>query len=179
MSSPGQPQSPNPLQPVTPPNVGQISVDQSRNQILAQQLGIIANSLSSLNGANNVVSFTPTLTFGGGSSGMTGSFSGEYFLVGKIVFFNMRITLTAKGASTGTALLWGNLPPPSAVFYAPVLIYANNMAVSITVNPTALLLISGGGIRVQSYTTGNIVILTDTSFTNTSDIIVNGTYFTV
>jgi hypothetical protein len=52
--------------------------------------------------------WTPTLTFGGGSTGMTyGGQLGTYVKIGKLVWLNCRVTLTAKGSSTGTARVTG------------------------------------------------------------------------
>src|SRR5277367_5034846 len=53
------------------------------------------------------VAWTPGLTLGGGNSGMTGSFTGAYTLRGRQVLVNYKITLTAKGSSTGVALVTG------------------------------------------------------------------------
>jgi hypothetical protein len=48
--------------------------------------------------------FTPTLNFGGSSTGITYSSQvGNYTRIGNVVFFNLRIFLTAKGSATGTA----------------------------------------------------------------------------
>jgi hypothetical protein len=52
--------------------------------------------------------FTPQLVFGGGSVGMTFSTRiGSYIKVGKFVICSARMTLSAKGSSTGTATLSG------------------------------------------------------------------------
>jgi hypothetical protein len=52
--------------------------------------------------------WTPTLTFGGGSTGMTyGGQLGTYVKIGKLVWLNCRVTLTAKGSSTGSARVTG------------------------------------------------------------------------
>ena len=57
--------------------------------------------------------FTPTLTFGGASVGMIGTFSGRYTKVGRAVTVSGLITITARGTSTGNALITG-LPFTSA-----------------------------------------------------------------
>jgi hypothetical protein len=53
--------------------------------------------------------FTPSLTFGGGTTGITysGGRTGTYVKVGKMVFCSCRMVLSAKGASTGDALITG------------------------------------------------------------------------
>ena len=52
--------------------------------------------------------WTPTLTFGGGSTGITYSFqNGRYIKIGKFVALSGLIVLTSKGSSTGNAVLTG------------------------------------------------------------------------
>ena len=51
-------------------------------------------------------SFTPTLAFGGASTGITYSTnSGEYTKIGNVVLFSIAIMLTSKGTSTGVATI--------------------------------------------------------------------------
>ena len=57
--------------------------------------------------------FTPTVTFGGASVGMIGTFSGRYTKVGRAVTVSGLISLTARGTSTGNATI-GGLPFTSA-----------------------------------------------------------------
>ena len=57
--------------------------------------------------------FTPTLTFGGASVGMIGTFSGRYTKVGRAVTVSGLITITTRGTSTGNATI-GGLPFTSA-----------------------------------------------------------------
>ena len=59
-------------------------------------------------------SWTPSITLGGGSTGMTYSRQeGHYTKIGRQVFAQFRITLTAKGSSTGQLRING-LPFTSA-----------------------------------------------------------------
>ena len=52
--------------------------------------------------------WTPTLTFGGGTTGITYSQQvGTYVKIGKLVWLNCRVALTAKGSSTGSARITG------------------------------------------------------------------------
>ena len=54
--------------------------------------------------------WTPDLRFGSGSSGMTyasNSRHGEYTKIGNLVTFSFRFTLTSKGSSSGSALVYG------------------------------------------------------------------------
>jgi hypothetical protein len=52
--------------------------------------------------------FTPTLTFGGGSTGITYSNrNGSYTKIGKVVVVRVGVLLSNKGSSTGTAAITG------------------------------------------------------------------------
>ena len=51
--------------------------------------------------------FTPGITFGGASVALTGTFNGRYTKVGRTVTVSGIIVLSAKGSSTGTALITG------------------------------------------------------------------------
>lgn len=57
---------------------------------------------------SNIVSWTPSLTFGGGNTGITYSAqTGVAVKMGRIVFMAFNITLTSKGSSTGQAVISG------------------------------------------------------------------------
>ena len=52
--------------------------------------------------------WSPTLDFGGGTTGITyGTRSAKYTKIGNVVYFSMRIYLTSKGSSTGHAHVSG------------------------------------------------------------------------
>ena len=53
--------------------------------------------------------YVPTLAFGGSSVGITGGFIGYYEVIGKIVFFNITVSLNNKGSNGGSATI--TLPP--------------------------------------------------------------------
>lgn len=67
--------------------------------------------------------FTPSLTFGGGSTGITyGDRRGQYVKIGQNVFVNVYILLSNKGSSTGVANING-FPFATAAsidFFAPL-----------------------------------------------------------
>jgi len=52
-------------------------------------------------------SWTPSMTFGGGSTGLTGSFTGTYTKVGRLVMAQFQLTVTSKGSSTGSLAVTG------------------------------------------------------------------------
>jgi len=51
--------------------------------------------------------WTPVVSFGGASVGITGTFSGTYTKVGNVVTVGYRLTFTSKGTSTGTISISG------------------------------------------------------------------------
>ena len=115
--------------------------------------------------------WTPTLTFGAASVGMTGSFLGTYTKVGRLVTLFFRIVLTAKGSSTGLALI-GGLPfsADSLNYIAGSVSFYSNMA-SI---PTQMTLLGASTTTVQPrYQGGGGAVLsatTDVNYTNTSEL---------
>jgi hypothetical protein len=59
--------------------------------------------------------WTPAVTFGGGSTGITyGSRTGKYTKIGNMVYAGFFLGLTSKGSSTGSAVITG-LPITSSV----------------------------------------------------------------
>jgi hypothetical protein len=121
--------------------------------------------------------FTPGITFGGASVGMTGTFSGRYTKVGRAVTVNGIITLTAKGSSTGDARITG-LPFTSANAAGEY------TAVSLRLDRISFLNVPCGYVgpnvsvvNLEQITIGGTVTpLTDANFINTSVLIVNFTY---
>lgn len=53
------------------------------------------------------IQWTPTLTIGGSSTGVTGSFSGEYSVTGRVCSGNYRILLSSIGGLTGALNITG------------------------------------------------------------------------
>ena len=121
--------------------------------------------------------FTPSLTFNGGSTGITYVTQlGYYTRVGNRVFFELYIELSSKGSSTGVAYVQG-LPLSQATRNAfPVIVSGATFTgltgvvkgLGTTASPTAILL-------TQSSGSGDNV-LTDTVFTNSAQITITGTY---
>jgi hypothetical protein len=127
--------------------------------------------------ASEVLTFTPTVAFGGSSTGITYSQQlGYYFTIGNAVFFSALITLTNKGSATGNMTV-SNLPLTAAsngggsctvlgsniTFggkYLAATINASTKTASIWNVPSA----------------GGATILADTAFANNSVITLEGFY---
>lgn len=120
--------------------------------------------------------FTPSLAFGGGSTGIAyvDQF-GRYARIGNRVFFEIRIGLSSKGSSTGVATIT-NLPFMAAGTASTSGGFrSGNM--TATVNGTYWRVSAGqSNIALDNFAAGAASNLTDASFTNSSLIILEGFY---
>lgn len=124
--------------------------------------------------------FTPTLTFGGGSTGLTYlSQGGFYTKIGNQVTVNVTISLSNKGSSTGVAVIGGlpftvsatSLNNPVAIIQGDYLTFGTGYLAyyapnnGTTFNPY---LVSSGNVGSQ---------LTNTAFANNTTIRATFSYF--
>lgn len=122
--------------------------------------------------------FTPGVTFGGASVGMTFSQQvGTYIKIGRLVFISAAFTFTAKGSSTGTFLLTG-LPFASlngnAFGGVSIWSYLNlNSITSIFGNVTR----NDTTIGLSNFGAANSTALDNTAFNNSSSIVLSATYY--
>jgi len=121
--------------------------------------------------------WTPGITFGGGSSGLTFSGrSGRYVKIGRMVYAGFQFDLSNKGSSTGSAVLTG-LPISSgssvnAQRYAGACGYYANFT---SVGMIQLLIEASGTTAYLRYaTTGSTSGMSESNFTNT--ISMNGMF---
>jgi predicted aconitase with swiveling domain len=120
--------------------------------------------------------FTPAMTFGGGSTGITYSTqTGFYTRIGRIVHIDIALVFTSKGSSTGTAVITG-LPFTVAV-NAPIAIFMNNVTAGVG-DVVFFAPVQGAGttIPIQQISAGTVATLDDTSFANNTVIRINGVY---
>lgn len=118
--------------------------------------------------------FTPGLTFGGGSTGMTfTSRAGRWQrLSNNLIRVEGFIALSAKGSSTGAAVIT-SLPvagEATAFDFQPATIRLNTMA-SISGHIQGFLSPSATTIEIEHLGTGTAVALTEANFNNTSSIV--------
>jgi hypothetical protein len=121
--------------------------------------------------------WTPVITFGGGSTGLTYTTQqGKYSRIGNVVFINFTITLSAKGTSTGIALITG-FPVSAAGTPTP----RNTIAFASTALASGVSLgiaLTGTSANVERYVlAGALVQLSDTEFTDTTSLRGELTYF--
>lgn len=128
------------------------------------------------------LSWTPVLRFGGGNTGMTGTFIGNYVRLGNLIIATYTISLSAKGSSSGTAVISGLPYFSSQKGTATNLshqfpVYFENMATSLIQVLTYLvgaLTDSFELIKVTAATASLSGRLGDTDFNDTS--IIGGTF---
>ena len=122
--------------------------------------------------------FTPTLTFGGGSTGITyGTQIGRWSRQGDIINFEITIILTNKGSSTGTLRVNG-LPVASNGTSAnqPAIAVYGGVLSSITGSLQGIVREADTKMQIFYLGTGAITELTDANFNNTSEIHISGHY---
>jgi hypothetical protein len=123
--------------------------------------------------SGSMTTFTPAMTLGGAAVGMTFSAQlGRYINLGPIRLFYIRLTLSAKGSSTGNAVVTGL--PFTAVGGVtwPTVMYFNSSA-GLTgqhLQP----IVSGNTVLLRYWSGTAAVNLTDANMTATSDLIVAG-----
>ena len=120
--------------------------------------------------------FTPTIAFGGSSSGVTYSVqTGGYIKIGKTVFIRINLTLTSNGSGTGSASI-GGLPFTSGsvpgnfafTYWAGMSGIVGNMMGNVNSSATTINLFHSGAAAAAS--------LTDTNITDTADMYLGGVY---
>lgn len=120
--------------------------------------------------------FTPTLTFGGGSTGITYAVNvGRYERIGDVIIFSIDLQLSNKGSSTGSAAVAGM---PVAAGRTSIFVTSSN-AITATGAITGRITVTGTTINIDQINagTGARSAVTDTSFSNSSFIQISGTYF--
>lgn len=121
--------------------------------------------------------WTPNITFGGGTTGQTfAARVGTYTKVGNRVYVTAYFEFTAKGSSTGAAVMTG-LPFTSqntSNLFQPLAAYMQNM-VNVRA-PYALITPNGTTITLYDPATGSIAAMDNTYFNNNSQFAVSGQY---
>lgn len=123
-------------------------------------------------------SWTPVLSFGGGSTGITyAARSGTYTRIGNVVTFTLDLELSNKGSSTGSAAITG-LPAQGAGVPAATTIYplsATSLTFSGMVN--ARMAGASSSIALDNWASGGARgVLDDTAFANGTFIQISGSY---
>jgi hypothetical protein len=123
--------------------------------------------------------FTPSITFGGGSTGITYSTqTGSYTKIGNKVFYFIYIILTSKGSSTGQFNVTG-LPFTStgSGAYVPASSWLGSMA-SLSSNLMVRSVVGSTTLDAYQIISSNYSGITDANFTNSTLLQVAGFFTT-
>jgi hypothetical protein len=124
--------------------------------------------------------FTPTITFGGASVGVTynSNRGGRFTRIGARVFFEVRMRLSSKGSSTGSVSI-GGLPYPASslsVIENPVVVGDYSGMATITGTIFGVTTTASTSIALFQPGAAASSALTDANFTNTTDLFIGGNY---
>ncbi len=123
--------------------------------------------------------FTPVLLFGSSNVGMTSNNSGRYTRIGDLIIATFRVQLTAKGSSTGNAVIEG-FPGGGTLVGGgrphPVVVFGYVAGMSGLTSPLSGWMNDEVATRrsyVPLYDSGatGVTAIDDTNFTATSDMI--------
>jgi hypothetical protein len=123
--------------------------------------------------------WTPSITFGGASTGITYSAQyGYYTKIGNVVYYYCSIQLTNKGSSTGDALVTG-LPftASSATALFPTGNLRSVTALTVTAPSYATATRSNSTINLLDNLLGTQQAITNSNFSNNTEFNVTGFYF--
>ncbi len=144
------------------------------NNLPAGSAGVI-ESLGSSNRLELSLTYTPSLTFGGGSTGITyTSRSAKAELMGKLMFVEISIVLSSKGTSTGSA----QLSMPSGYTAAAECFVGVAGAANFQSGVTGLTggISSGSSlINIRKQGASGLTSAADTDFANNTNITLSGT----
>lgn len=156
-----------------------IDTDSKANAaLIATTLG---DALTAIGGAYETGSWTPTVAFGGASTGITyAEQSGLYTRTYRVVVASFFFTLTSKGSATGNVTV-GTLPFSSNAVAASQgaggVCTAYENVTGLTGIPTMFVGQSGAVIQVLQATPSTIINVSDANFTNTTSMAALVTYF--
>lgn len=125
-------------------------------------------------------SWTPTLTFAGGTTGITYSFSGgSYTKIGNQVTLTGRFALTNKGSSTGSARITGLPFTPSAFGFQAIQMgsmwwvsYTNTLSYPVNIRSDN----GASYLEIRGYSSTSEVTIDQTYFGNSTQVSLTITY---
>ena len=136
--------------------------------------------------------FTPTISFGGTSTGITygGNTGGSYTKIGRMVYVHIRIELTNKGTSTGAAVIpnlpfnAGNIQSGNSSVEAAQAIggYQSDAFIagmsSTTVSAAAWISVNTNDLNLvfNDYDSGDLENMSHSNFTNSSSFAIDFVY---
>jgi len=124
--------------------------------------------------------FTPILSFGGASDGITYNAQvGKFTQIGNIVKYSYRVVLTSKGTSVGNAQISGfTVPESSSMDGGMATSYCNNLTLDANFGSVVTLVNGSIASLFESATSGaGFSSLTNAHFSNTTTLEASGFYF--
>ncbi len=114
--------------------------------------------------------FTPTVSFGGGSTGITYSYqNGVYTKIGNVVYVRVGFVFTNKGSSTGFVLVSGFPFAAYSLSYADAVGPCSFGGMQSLTSPLNMVMDNGQAQgRIRQYSSTNESTLTNAEFTNSS-----------
>lgn len=135
---------------------------------------ITFGSGSALSTYTGFTSYTPVLSFGGGSTGIVyATQTGYYSQIGNLVFVSVFIDLTNKGSSTGSASVTLPVTPSSSV---PQVLTVRSGSITFGAGNTTLHFLLNNLLFQSSGSAVGANNLDNTAFVNTSSFIMTGCY---
>ena len=164
---------------------GQLSISRGGTGISSFGTGVATALGQNVSGTGGIaltggaLTYTPTLTFGGGSTGITYSSQvGAYTVVGGICHFTVLITLTNKGSSTGSAAI--TLPVTTrnlAGAFNAFPVYADSLTFTGGNYVMALAAPNTSSMSINIMVSGSVnTAASNTNFANTTTLVISGSY---
>lgn len=122
--------------------------------------------------------WTPNIAFGGSSTGVTGTFTGQYRIVNALLCYGGRILLTNNGSGTGAATITGfPVPASSAVgSYGTVNFAYWTLTTGVVGNIVGLIQPSATTATVYISGATGVAPATETNITDTTELLFSGCY---
>lgn len=136
-----------------------------------------ANSITIHGMAATDGTFTPTITFGGTSTGITySSQNGYYTQTGNVITFSIYILLSSKGVDTGAAVIQGFPVASKATGSAPNVFPILMSGATLPQSVVGVITSSATSALIQFQDTTLPLTLDDTYFDNATEIFCSGSY---
>lgn len=159
-----------------------VDCGQSNADFILTNAAVKQNIQSGLTVAGNDVvtkipgTFTPGISFGGGTTGITySSQTGISSVIGNVVYVEGTVILTSKGSSTGVAAIT-NLPTSANITTNSINSVQVSSGLSLAAGLCGVMIGNSSVMLIQTQGVTGITSLTDVNFTGTSTIFFSGTY---
>lgn len=144
-------------------------------------LGVTSNTDSNTLDDYEEGTFTPSITFGGGSTGIaytSGRQSGIYTKIGNCVNISIHLQMTSKGSSTGSVQVTG-LPftADSNDHYIPSAVWIQSMASMSGGFPTFRVMTNSSVMDCYQLSSNTFSAITNSNCTDTTAFQINAKYF--